>query len=262
MLHRKITILLFILLLLPFSCQSTTAADWSSPGEVNKIVTEFRTPQIAPGSEGHFSFLLTNPFDVEIKNISVLAEPYLFVHQDGTAEWGSLTHLPIMKGSSSSSGTDSISHLLPNEYQTISWQITTFPDTPHDSWPSQPIYLVRLLITFDDGTMNVSYASRGFFSDDEWTKLRSTGDLSVGGVNLTYLLSLGYNGIIPETSFEVKENIPLWPVLVMAAVAILCFIYGTYLYSIRRPGTANVIFYMVSRIKSILEDLVGRIRKR
>jgi len=42
----------------------------------------------------------------------------------------------------------------------------------------------------------------------------------------------------------------------------LCFIYGTYLYSIRRPGTANVIFYTVSRIKSILEDLVGRIRKR
>lgn len=262
MLRRKIAILLFILLLLPFSCQSTTAADWSTPGEVNKIATEFRTPQISPGSEGHFSFLLTNPFDIEIVNISVLAEPYLFVHQDGTVEWEGLTHLPIMKGSSSDSGTVNVSRLLPNEYQTVSWQIATFPDTPHDSWPSQPIYLVRILIAFNDGTTNVSYASRGFFSDDEWTKLRSTGDLSVGGVNLTYLLSLGYNGIIPETSFEVKGDIPLWPVLVMAAIAILCFVYGVHLYSIRRPGTANEIVYMVSRVKSNLENLVGRIRKR
>ena len=261
MLYQKILPLILAIAFISLFCQPVTAANWSDPVNVNKIVTEFEPSILTPGTFGYLSLRLTNPFSVEISNISILAEPYLFVQQDGSAQWEGLAHLPTMRNASSNSGTINILHLLPNENRTLYWRIDADSSAPHGSWLAQPIYLVRLLIKFDGDNENVSYASRGFFSDDEWTELRTAGDLSVGGVNQTYLLSLGFNGIIPDTSFMVKEEIPLWPVVVIGAVAILSFIYAVHLYSIKTQGTADRLVFTISRTRLALRRFIKRIRK-
>jgi len=261
MLYRKIATLTLVLSFVMLFCQPVLAANWSDPVNVNKILTRFDPPTLTPAAFGYLSLRLSNPFSVEISNVSILAEPYLFVQQDGTAQWEDLTHLPTMRNASTNSGIINISHLLPNENLTLNWRIDTDSSTPRGSWMAQPVYLVRLLIRFDDGRDNVSYASRGFFSDDEWTRLRTIGDPSVGGVNQTYLLSLGFNGIIPETSFTVKDEIPLWPVFMIGVVAAFSFTYAVYLYSKKKPGIADRLVFIISRLNLTLKGLIKKVKK-
>ena len=114
-------------------------------------------------------------------------------------------------------------------------------------------YFVRHKITFtylpegDSLQQGFAMLSRGYYSSEQWEGF----DYS----NLYYQLD-GSSGIIPDSSFSVKDPVPLWP---LAALIGLCVLFGAL----------AVVFYLAEehgeqypRLKKALQYWSGKFEQR
>lgn len=250
-----------IIIAIIIASPSIAASDWSDPNEVNRLISGVESSVISPGEEGELTFVFTNPFDTIITDIKVHPEAYLHVFEDGTTDWDNVRDPPLVINTSSSSGFILIPSLNPNENLSLEWMVQTTKDTSHGGLFSQSIYLVRLSITFMIGNESVSYASRGYFSDDQWERLRNVGEnIQIGGIDIAYLESLGYDGIIPELSFIVREKIPKWPIVIIILAGAFSFSIGLYYFLEKTPSSAPKAYRILRNIRKRLLQVWSTVR--
>jgi hypothetical protein len=80
--------------------------------------------------------------------------------------------------------------------------------------------------------------SRGHFSDKQWENAQPNGtgpDVFpiVGRLNLK---TLNVYGIIPDTSFRVKEPFPIWPFYLFVGGVVICLILAGVFYLMDEKG--------------------------
>ena len=247
-------------LIITFSLMiSISSADASSayddPYYVNKVITVLESPVIFVGQKGILRMSLQNPFEVDMQNISLLVEPYMVIYKNDVLLIDQITNPPIIMNDTSN--TLNIERLCIGTNITIDWIISTTPNTPCGDFFNPAVYLARLLISFEIDKNEVKYCSRGFFSDDEWNNISNPSNSSQE-IDLEYLKSLGYDGIIPETSFTIKGGLPIWPIVLISIIAIISTALGIYYHIEERPGVAPRLF-VISRIicKKMRKAIMG-----
>ncbi len=195
------------------------AEDVRDPGKVNKIVEVLEAPQLAPGESGDFRLVLTNPYVNPMRNATFTADIYFYATIDaGQPVDGNWTAaFPRIANATDAAGRQLTILLgtLPRGNLTSNFTIETSADMPHGSVFSQAAYFVRFQLTFDydNGTGERSYAmaSKGYFPGELWKQATNgtcTSGFCYGSVDLGLL---GVDGILPDSSFGVREPIPLWP---------------------------------------------------
>jgi len=130
-----------------------------------------------------------------------------------------------------------ISSIEPGASVPVMLTITTSGDTDKGT------YFVRHHIVFTYNDTEFEMSSRGYFTWDQWEGF----DYS----NLYYQLD-GSAGIVPDSSFSVKDPVPLWP---LATLITLCVLFGAL----------AVVFYLAEehgdqypRLKKGLQYWTGR----
>ena len=228
---------LALLLVLP---GARGAEDVRAPGKVNKILDVLESPQLAPGQSGDFRFRLMNPYTNAIRNATFTAEIYFYATIEGGQPVDGNWTAPFPR---IANGTDATRRQLTMSFGTVppvprgnvtpNFTIETSADMPHGSVFSQSAYNVRFRLTFDydNGTGDRMYnmSSRGYFSNALWERATNgtcTSGLCYGNLDLGLL---GVDGILPDSSFGVKEPIPIWPfwmlVGLMAFFLVLAFLF-------------------------------------
>lgn len=227
----------------------TAAGQWSEPYLVNQLITQVSHPVFGPGEEAVISFTVTNPFSITISEIEVMAEPYLLAYADGTDQWSGLLDPPSIINATSSSPIAQIASLSPGQNQTVEYSIITTASTTHGGLFSESVFFVKLALSFTASSQHMFYASRGFFTDEQWSKLTETGYQDITGFNTTYLSDLGYSGIIPDISFIVRDAIPIWPAFVIVGIACFTGTVAAYYYLKEDPMAAPRVYSILVKMR-------------
>ena len=101
----------------------------------------------------------------------------------------------------------------------ISFKIITESSTPHGGIFSQSTYFIRFWLEFEFDGGNYTMISRGYINDDDWRRLDMDDD-DGSGINRTYLAEMGFDGLLPNTSFTLYTPLPGWPfyLLIIATI--------------------------------------------
>ncbi len=188
----------------------------TSPERTNALLSDFDISNIERGENGFVNFILKNPYNHTIYNITLFVEICSFfpdtANPDHTMEQKidrNFSAPPVFVSAGSTSLTYHFESLNPTENRGISMEIETQKKTPAGT------YNIRFSLSFDyptaDGERTFIMKSVKFFSDEEWgyaTKSPEESDMPYYnyGMNTTYL---GIDTIIPGTAFsviEVSEN--------------------------------------------------------
>lgn len=239
----------------PAVLQSAAAdVDPRNPGLVNKLLSVYKTPGtieegLAPGNSDVFGLAVRNPYDGNMTNVTLTAAIYMYATlketRDVTSSWTS----PYISESGSTEYTLPSFDLGPDGRLNVSFTIVTRHDTPHGDIFSQSSYFMRFLMEFDYTNSTVTdehmvMKSPGHFSSEVWEEaLRepTTSDLPYyrGEINITYLevVTGQLDGIIPDSSFALKEPIPMWPFYLLIALAVISGFFALMFYIEENPGT-------------------------
>jgi hypothetical protein len=210
-------------------------ADVPDPGlpqYANNFLGGFITPTVAPGQTLEFSFNLTNPYDDPVAvmtNITIKVGIYQYATQEESVMVDDDFPRPPMFENQQVETNLTYERLELDETVRPELSISTDDDTPHGSYFSQSTYFVRfrLEFQFEGNSTSVVLQSKGYFSDEEWDQLVSF-DPEGSIVNMTYMHSLGIDGLIPDSSFGLKIPIPRWPLA--ALIGACCFVSFMALY--------------------------------
>jgi len=238
------------------SMDAIAQEDPRDPGLVNKLMNVLDTPGLpnvglTPGDKGAFRIQIMNPYEGNMTNIVFNASIYSYATleeiQDVTSTWTT----PFIEESNSIEYTLQPFDLIASEHQkhqNISFTIVTNYDTPHGSAFSQSTYFVRFWLEFDytnlTGTEHLVMKSPGHFSTEIWDEATRTPEESDepyyrGTVNLTYLQETTgqVDGILPDSSFALKEHIPAWPFYALIVLMIVSGFLAFMFYIEEKPGT-------------------------
>lgn len=232
------------------------AYTYNDVNNVNKVIAIRETPTIAIGGTGVLRMEINNPFESEMRNISLFVEPYVLICNTGMVVIDNITNGPVIQNNTHNFNIVRIDALPEKDNITINWTISTASKTAAGDFFSKGIYLVRIKISFDIEEVTVAYCSRGFFLDSDWNEIVKRSNSSFPIINLEYLKSLGYDGIIPETSFIVYEEFPVWPLLIVSAIAIASTILGFNYYIKENPEIVPKIYLIAKKI----HKKIGKIR--
>ncbi len=200
---------------------------------------DFTTPVIRPGERGTYNFTITNRYDQAIEDVTVTVEVYMWATIEESKPLDDLDGpAPKVEGDTSYTGT--FPSIASGGSVPVRLEFKTSGDTPKGT------YFVRHRIEFTYEDQEFQMDSRGYYSWDEWEGF----DYS----NLHY--QLGTAGIVPDSSFSVKDPVPLWP---LATLIALCVLFGSL----------AVVFYLAEehgeqypRLKRGLQRLTGRWEQR
>ena len=185
----------------------------SAPNRIPDLA-DFRTPQIVPGGSGGYQFTVRNRYNGTFDNASLTVEIYKWATLEEARDIEHVFSPPRISEGAGQSYTAAISSLGPNQTYSLKIAISSSKSTP------QGTYFVRHGIQFDYNGSHLLMKSRGFFSNRLWDNATTNqnGSRAVGGINLTML---GVDGILPDSSFSVKEPIPMWPLALLVGLTIL-----------------------------------------
>jgi len=243
---------LFIAFLLVLVAAPPTAAQgFGEVGRVNKLISVIDTPQLAPGEGGVFRFTFNSTYNEPIVDVTVRAEIYMYatieeaIPVDG--DW-SFPYPQIAESPGQRAHTWPLGNVSARTAFALNFTVLTAPDSrdmPHGSVFSQATYFVRFRVEFEgnvSGTLTpFVMASPGHFTAAQWEAARNLTNTNPcvapwcrGNVNLTIL---GVDGIVPDSSFGVKEPIPQWPFYVLVAAAALFLVFAFLFWVEENPGT-------------------------
>ena len=201
----------------------------------------FTTPVIRPGESGTYNFTVTNRYNLTITDVFVTVEFYMWATIDDAKPIEDLDGpVPVIKGIGEPGDRVSLGSIDPGSSKPVRLDIATEDDTPKGT------YFVRHRIEFEYDQVAFVMESRGYFTWDQWEGFDYT--------NLYY--QLGTAGIVPDSSFSVKDPVPLWP---LATLIVLCILLGTL----------AVVFYLAEehgdqypRLKKGLQYWSGKYQQR
>ncbi len=212
----------------------------SQPNKVPDL-GNFTTPVIKPGDSGTYNFTVSNRYDKTITNVSIEIEFYMWATiEEAEAIYRIDGPPPRIKGTKQTLKSIDLPDIPKDGSESVIIHITTEKDTPKGT------YFVRHRIIFDYDGRTFEMASRGYFTTEQWE-----------GFDYTNLYpQLGVAGIIPDSSFSVKDPVPIWPLAVLIA---LCVLFGAL----------AVVFYLAEehgdqypRLKKSLQYWSGKLEQR
>lgn len=227
------TVFMIILVLIPIT-NAQDAQYVKDPGKVNKLLSDFSTPQIVPGNSGVFKFTLNNPYSENMTSIHLNISIYKYTTIDTSADVKNIKNPPRILETKGQEYSPPIENLSSDGKRNITFTIATTKNTPHGSYFSQSTYFVRFWLEFNYSGEEYRMFSRGYITDEQWEYLTSDGGM--GGVNQTYLRELGCDGIIPDSSFGVKIPIPMWPFYLLVSLTIFFAFLACMFYLEENPG--------------------------
>ncbi|MBA4323256.1 MAG: hypothetical protein C0408_10620 [Odoribacter sp.] len=186
---------------------------FSSSALGNVTLSNFHTPTIKPGESGELCFTVENNYDTAMKNVYLTVEIYKYRTEEESKNINEISSPPVF----TNGGTKTIRYnesITAGSSTQISLQISTSKGTP------QGTYLVRMRIEFVLNSINYMMESIGYFSEEERMNYQ---------LNETHLPP-GCSGIIPETSFTVREPIPLWPLYVLIGATVFFGVLAAVFY--------------------------------
>lgn len=246
------------------SALDSTVTDVSDPGRANKILGDFSTPIIKPGESGTLALNLSNYYTSSFQDLSLTAEIYRYADLDLSKNISKVTKPPVFETSSETSYSFQMQELPSNDTHPIEYDLNTKEDT------EEGVYFVRFKFNFEyAGTGNESLMkSKGYFTDSEWenaTERPGTTDQTyyAGSINITHL---GVNGILPDTSFSVKTQIPRWPQYLLGGLAAFFGLFAVMLYMQEEynsfPWLEELLDKWSSKLKQLRRRLEYRLGKR
>ena len=240
-------------LLLAVSLSGPAAAeDFTAVGKVNRLLSVTESPQLAPGERGTFRFILNSTYTEAISNVTLRVEVYQYATIDESVPVDANWSYPFPRISESGAR----SHAWPwprieaGEKIPLSFDVETSVDMPHGSVFSQSSYFLRFRIDFE-GNVSGSpqrflFASRGYFTEVAWASATNetntdpcTPPWCRGNLNLTYLQLDGgpIDGLLPDSSFGVKEPIPTWPFYALVAATALFLVLAFLFWVDENPAS-------------------------
>ncbi len=219
--HKLLTVFAVALLSL-----SSVSPVYGQQTYANSLVRSVSSPDLQPGQSGTLSVDVSNAFNRSMDNIVMTLSIYAFV--DGSAYVPSSSipssHLPRFMGSGQPAESLTVSSIPVNASYNFSFPLQTGYGTPHGTFFNEGTYMVSMSIIFTIGFTLYRMASRGFFSPVQWQKIYVQNG-SFAYLNYTYLNStLGFAGILPDTSFGVNTPAPWY---LFFASGVLAAAFGT-----------------------------------
>ena len=256
---------LLVLLLLFALCSTVTAQSIDEPRFVNKLLGNFHTPVIVPGESGIFSLSIVNPDPInltgDMTNVMLNISIYQYATLEETETVPNISDPPIIVESGAPEHRLEGLTIPPGTQHDVTFTVTTERSTPHGSYFSQSTYFVRFWLEFEYEGENYTMVSRGYFSDAQWEHLTGT-ESGAGEINQTYMEELGYDGIIPDSSFAVKIPIPMWPFWALVALTIFVAFLAVAFYILDNPGISPRLEIPLLRLSGRLQRLRWKLSRR
>ena len=201
----------------------------SHPGNIPNF-HNFETPQLEPGENSLFSFEIQNRYVENITNVIINEEIY---HRSDIDDYESLEDIssgkrPVItkncwnyKGENEncsdslnpSSARFNIEQVAINQTIQLNFDVNSNDDTMEGT------YFVRFSMNYQFNETDRILQSRGFWNMEQWTNATTNlTDNYPGNINLD---SLNVDGIIPDSSFGIKNPIPKWPLYVLITLTIV-----------------------------------------
>lgn len=243
------------------------SADISLPGMpkyANNIFSGFVTPTVKPGESLVFGFNMTNPYDDPVctmVNLTLTVGIYRYATQEETRDVDpEFENPPVFENGEPETDLE-FGQLSLNETVRVNLTVTTDDDTPHGSYFSQSTYFVRLRLVFEfeGNDTQVVLQSRGFFTEEQWDEMVSF-DPDQSIVDLTYMYSLGVDGLIPDSSFGIKIPIPRWPLGVLIGACCLSAFMALYYFVLDNPGKYPSLEKRFYKLRGELSELRGKLK--
>ena len=243
---------------------------------VFRLISVKASPQLAPGASGAFVFNLTNPYSYPMQNISLNVSIYRYATIEETipvdSRWA--WEFPRIRYQTQCDGRECrvmlggpIDRLAVPDHLQFDLTIATSTDMPHGTVFAQSSYFLRFWLEFDfnNGTRrdHLTMASRGYFTENQWSGATDPANRTlgcnpynatnrcIGSLNLT---RLGVDGIIPDSSFGVKEPFPLWPFYGLIALTVFFLVLALMFWVEENPGK-------YPRVERAWLGLKGRLRR-
>jgi len=247
-------------------------ADIPDPGSsryANNILGGFITPTVRPGQLVEFSFNVTNPYGdpgAIMVDTVLTAGIYEYSTQHETKAVDSEFSRPPLINGSATAEEIPLGELQEDQTVRVELDIETSSRTPHGSVFDQSTYFVRFKLEFRfiGNSTVVVMQSKGFFTDEQWSQMVSF-ETGTPLVNRTYMKSLGVDGLIPDSSFGIKQKIPLWPLGLL--IFGICGVSFLALYSFvmdnpgRFPALEKRFYYLRGKLRESWDQLKDRRRK-
>jgi hypothetical protein len=200
----------------------------SAPNRVPDL-SDFKTPQIVPGSSGTYQFTVRNRYNGTMENASLTVEIYKWATLEDAKDIGRISEPPRISGGVRQNYSTPVFSLASNGTETIKVTISTSGQTPEGT------YFVRQMVRFSYNGNELLMKSRGYFTSREWDNATTNvnGTRAVGGINLTML---GVDGLLPDSSFSVKEPIPVWPLALLIGLTVFFGALALVFYLMEEKG--------------------------
>ena len=219
---------LLVLALLLISFPVTAGENLSAPNRIPDLA-DFRTPQIVPGASGVYQFAVRNRYNGTIENASLSVEIYRWATLEDSRDIDRISDAPFITNGSQQGYTAPVFSLGSNQTAMIRLTISTSKQTPEGT------YFVRQMLGFSYNGSALLMKSRGYFTGKDWdnatTNVNDT--RAEGGINLTML---GVDGILPDSSFSVKQPIPLWPLALLIGLTVFFGALALVFYLMEEKG--------------------------
>lgn len=218
---RAATVLVLLLLLLPCALPAARGAD-TNQYYANRIIGIVHTPQLSPGQAGRIEVEIFNPFNATMNSVTLNLSVYAYAT---TGVQLPLASIPSDErpqlGAGGTVAYANTSTLAPLGALYVNFTVRTTSSTRHGDFFNVGTYFVSTNISFHIGAAAMRMASRGVFSQSEWSNILVQGP-GTSFLNYTYLNgTLGYQGITPDTSFTVDSPSPVYLLWVTGSLAAL-----------------------------------------
>ncbi len=225
-----------------------SAANVSDPYLTNQILRVTSTPQLAPGERGNITLVLHNPYNSSMGAPSLRAEIYRYVSNRESVGINASIPTPIFAttgGTRFQKNATDIADFAPTESRAFDLGILTTPSVLHGGVFDQGTYLVRFRFDFNLNGSRRIMVSLGHFTREEWRAARSPApgvnpSCLEGDANYCYLGALlglsRIDGILPDTSFGVREALPSWPFYLLGISSGLLAVGAVAAFVLEHPG--------------------------
>lgn len=207
-----IGLIMIIIFMLTLSSAISEESIVSDPAKI-PLLDDFKVPTIIPGEKGELSFSLTNRYDYSITDLKLTAEIYMYKTLEMEKNVSELSETPVIIETNAQKIEFSYSLMNSNDEIKLSFDIFTSKSTP------QGIYFVRMKLEFSYNDTNYTMYSIGSMNKEDWEIYALEGRLPSDCA-----------GIIPETSFTVREPIPLWPLYLLICIAAVFAVLAIIFY--------------------------------